>query len=134
MSEAAALPAVTEDERDPGFMDFDRALKIVSAINDRCFYAMGLVDKVGSLQGVSLAEMIRAKAIVAAANAKEKPGPHTIHVVPDDRLIAAAYALEYFAPSKEAVAMVPTRQWPYDRRALGVVGLEPETKQEGEEE
>ena len=105
----------------------ERAQEIVSAINDRAFFSMGMAEKIGSIDGVSLAEMIEAKAIVEAGNAAApyEDGKRTIRVVPDDRLIAAAYALEHYRPSNEAIVVIPTREWPYDRRALGVVGLEP---------
>lgn len=106
---------------------FERALSIVRAINDRCFFAMGISETVGSLEGVSLADMLEAKRLVEQRNenAAYVDGKRTINVVPDDRLIAAAYTLEHYRPDNEAIAVVPTREWPFDRRALGVVGLEP---------
>lgn len=112
-------------------MNFERAREIVDAINDRAFYQMGLVESVGSLDGVTLAEMIEAKQVVEARNEAERErlerehGSATIRVVPDDRLIAAAYALDHYAPNNEAVVLVPTGEWPFNRRALAVVGLEP---------
>jgi hypothetical protein len=114
-------------------MTLERAQEIVSAINDRCLFAMGLVEpaKVGSLKDVSLADMLAAKAEVeaenarVAAHAREHGGSYSIRTIPADRLIAAAYALEHFRPDNEAVAVIPTTEWPYNRRALGVVGLEP---------
>lgn len=110
----------------------ERAQEIVSAINDRAFFKMGLVEHVRSLAGVTLAEMLEAAGIVDAGNIAQRErqqregGSITINVIPDDRLIAAAYALEHFHPNDEAVVVMPTSEWPYDRRALGVVGLEPE--------
>jgi len=112
----------------------ERAQEIVAAINDRCFFAMGMVEpgKIGSLKDVSLAEMIEATAAIKAENAcaqahaREHGGSYTTKVIPADRLIAAAYALEHYHPDNEAVVVVPTTEWPYDRRALGIVGLEPE--------
>lgn len=109
----------------------ERAAEIVSAINERALFQLDLVASVKPLTDVSLAEMLEAKTMVQAANvaARERQKAEgesiTISVVPDDRIIAAAYTLEHFLPSNEAVAVVPTRQWPYDRRVLAVVGLEP---------
>ncbi|PWJ81569.1 hypothetical protein C7441_110101 [Pseudaminobacter salicylatoxidans] len=116
----------------------ERAQEIISAINDRAFFKMGLKDReqIGTLEGVSLAEMLEAKSIVLAGNdaAKERQkvegGSISISVTPDDRLIAAAYALEHYHPDNEAVVVIPTTEWPYDRRALGVVGLEPSIDEE----
>lgn len=117
----------------------ERAQEIVSAINDRAFFRLGMVEKVGSLERVSLAEMLEAKGIVAAGNAEAKQrqeqvgGSISIKVIPDDRLIAATYALEHYHPDNEAVVLMPTTEWPYDRRALGVVGLEPREADQEEE-
>lgn len=111
----------------------ERAHEIVVAINDRLLFRLGLKEPadIGSLAGVSLAEMLEAKAIVLAGNESARArqvrdgGSISIYMTPDDRLIAAAYALEHYRPDNEAVVVVPTAEWPYDRRALGVIGLEP---------
>lgn len=110
----------------------ERAKEIVSAINDRAYFKMGLKEApdIGSLEGVSLAEMLEAKNAVEAGNraaqehAKQTGGTYSVSIIPDDRLIAAAYALEHYQPDNEAVVVIPTSEWPFDRRALGVVGLE----------
>ena len=120
----------------------ERAAEIVSAINDRALYQLGMVQKLGSLAGVSLAEMVEAKNVIEAGNLEARQrqeregGSITIRTIPDDRLIAAAYALEHYRPTFEAIAVVPTSEWPFDRRVIGVFGLEPgqgggETDDEG---
>lgn len=109
-------------------MDSTRALKIVRAINDRGFLCMEMVkpEDIDSLEGVSLSDMIEATRAVEAINkeADQKGGPHTIYIVPADRLIAAVYTLENYASDNSAIAMAPTTEWPYSRRAVAVVGLE----------
>jgi len=116
----------------------ERAQEIVTAINDRALLAMGIDRNMGSLEGVSLAEMLAATEIVAAGNkAREHVARQTgtscsISIIPAERLIAAVYTLENYKPGNEAIAIIPTNEWPYDRRAIGVVGLEPEPEdQEG---
>jgi hypothetical protein len=102
----------------------ERALEIVSAVNDRCFFKMELVDKVGSLEGVSLAEMLEAVAIVKQMN-KDAPainGKRTIRMVPDDRLIAAAYVLDHYQPDCDAICIIPHIEG--DLRAVAVLALE----------
>ncbi|MRX32776.1 hypothetical protein [Aminobacter sp. MDW-2] len=113
-------------------MDVQRANAIVKAINQRAFFAMGIAETVDTLEGVTLADMLEAKEIVQAANkaAASIDGKTELRVVPDDRLIAAAYTLEHYWPDNEAIVVVPTHQWPYNRRALGVVGLEPSKETE----
>lgn len=76
----------------------ERAREIVAAIADRSFMAMGISDKSPSLEGVSLVDMLEAATVVEQANreAKTVDGMRTFHVVPDDRLIAAVYALEHY--------------------------------------
>lgn len=109
-------------------MENERALKIVRAINDRSFLCMGMVkpEDIDSLEGVSLSEMTDATRAVEAINeeAKQKGGPHTIYIVPAERLIAAVYTLENYASDNCPIAMTPTHEWPYSRRAVAVVGLE----------
>lgn len=109
-------------------MDSARALKIVRAINDRAFLGMGMVkpEDLDSLESVSLSDMIDATRAVEAINeeAKQKGGSHTIYIVPAERLIAAVYTLENYASDNSPIAMAPTNEWPYARRAVAVVGLE----------
>ncbi|MBX3494485.1 hypothetical protein [Chelatococcus sp.] len=89
-------------------MPVPRALEIVGMICHRSFHASGLADVVGNLNGISLAEMIEAKRLVEAENRKPSiGGTRTIHVVPDDSLIAAAYALANYEPSHGAVVSEP---------------------------
>ncbi|RWP64864.1 hypothetical protein [Mesorhizobium sp.] len=118
-------------------MTYEEAEKIVGAINYRAFFAMGLAEpsKVVSLEGVSLAQMIEATAVVKAENrraeahAKEHGGGYTSCVIPADRLMAAAYVLENYDPDGEAIVMSPYRGWRGNVRALGVTTLtiSPET-------
>lgn len=125
-------PVITPTEP----MSFDQAITIVHAINNRAFFGMGLklTGPIGSLEGISLAQMLEATAVVRASNdAPAQDFPRTIHVVPAERLIAAAYVLEHYQPSTEAIVVRPTGEWPYDRRALAVVGLEPGQGEEEEE-
>ncbi|MBS7702713.1 hypothetical protein [Chelatococcus asaccharovorans] len=85
-----------------------RAFAIVGAICERSFHPMGMAELSGELHGVSLAEMIEAKRVIEAEN--DKPplgGTRTIHCVPDDRLIAAAYALANYEPSHGALVSEP---------------------------
>lgn len=109
-------------------MENERALKIVRAINDRGFLCMGMVkpEDIDSLEGVSLSEMIDATRAVEAINeeAKKSDGPHTIYIVPAERLIAAVYTLENYASDNSPIAMTPTKEWPFARRAVAVVGLQ----------
>jgi len=108
----------------------ERAREIVSAINDRCFFTMKLVESPKSLAGVTLAEMLEAKTIVEAENdaAESVNGSYTIKMVPDDRLIAAAYCMEHYPVSDEAILVMPTsrreRFWhETERKALAIVPL-----------
>jgi len=109
-------------------MSPERALEIVCAINDRCFYKMELVDKVHSLEGVSLAEMLEAKTIVEVGNtAAMKPGGSmSIRMVPDDRLIAAAYVLDHYHPDPDAICIIPHRGIEGQLRAVAVVAIDRE--------
>ncbi|MBS7699199.1 MULTISPECIES: hypothetical protein [unclassified Chelatococcus] len=95
-------------EPPPLAMPISRAIEIVGMICHRSFHAMGVTVRVGDLDGVSLAAMVEAKRLVEAEN--DKPavdGARTIHVVPDDRLIAAAYALANYEPRHGAVVSEP---------------------------
>ena len=90
-------------------MEIERAHEIVSAINDRCFFSIGLKESAASLEGVTLADMIAAKRLIEAKNAAAESvsGSRTISMVPDDRLIAAAYCMEHYPMSGEAIITAP---------------------------
>ncbi|GAB4071697.1 hypothetical protein KHC28_00185 [Ancylobacter sonchi] len=108
-------------------MDIARAHEIVAAINARSLVTIGIEQPLGSLAGVTLLEMIEAKAAVERENvaaieaAKAKGGGYSINLVPDDRLIAATYALEHFTPSREAILCIPVNHFLGDRLVLAVV-------------
>jgi len=118
-------------------MELDRAIAIVKAINQRCFCAMGIADKVDSLDGVSLSQMLAAKdrLQLESATSRSVDGVRRFYTVPDDRLIAAAYALQHYDGDDNAIVVVPGRDMFGEpcRKALGVVQLEGLTDQEGEE-
>lgn len=90
-------------------MDIERAHAIISAVNDRCFFSMGLKDSAGSLEGITLADMLEAKRLIEAKNAAAESvnGSRTITMVPADRLIAAAYCMEHYPMSGEAIITAP---------------------------
>lgn len=123
----------------------ERAQEIVTAINARGFYTIGLWHEgrpLGSLEGVGLAEMIEAKNAVEAANAqeeahaKETGGGYTIRIVPDDRLIAAVYAIEHYPASSEPIVMLPRRPVFADEPrhvAIAVVPIDPAAGEKEEE-
>lgn len=91
---------------------------------------MDLVDKVASLEGVSLAEMLQAKEVIEAENrrreayAKEHGGSYSISMVPADRLIAAAYVLDNYHPDRDAICMVPHHSFEGELRAVAVVAID----------
>lgn len=125
-------------------MRIDRALEIVTAINERCFFTMGITETLAPLSGVSLAEMIEAKAEVEAFNRDEEArqkaegGSRKIRVVPDDRLIAAAYCAEHYPVSNEAILSLPITGregfWhETDRKALALIPLRTSDDGEGDE-
>lgn len=109
----------------------ERAQQIVSAINDRCFFNMGLkkAEEIGSLKEVSLAEMLEASAMIEAGDraAPSVGGTKTLMVIPDDRLIAAAYVLEHYQPSNESIISLPAsrqdRFWHEGDTKVLVVGV-----------
>ena len=93
-------------------MMIEEAVAIVKAINARCLYNMGLCEPPVRLRGVSLAEMIEAKEIVAKSNEKAEReangGSHSIRLIPDDRLIAAAYCMEHYpCEAEDAIMIMP---------------------------
>ncbi len=110
----------------------ERAHEIVKAINDRCLYTMELVKDVGSLEGVSLAEMLEAKAVVVAENraaqerAKRDGDSYSITTVPADRLIAAAYVLEHYQPDNDAILFLPHTGIAGEYRAVAVMAVDGE--------
>lgn len=95
-------------------MEIDRARDIVKAINARCFTTLGFDRELPSLDGVTLLQMLEAKTIVENVNrtnqvaAKFSGGRYTIHVIPDDRLIAAVYCMDHYPCSREPVLAVPS--------------------------
>ncbi len=91
-------------------MELDRAIAIVRAINQRAFSAMGIGGQCDTLERISLAEMIDAKERVQLENELQSSGgARLFYVVPDDRLIAAAYALQHCDAKDEPVVMCPGR-------------------------
>ncbi|CAH1662055.1 hypothetical protein CHELA1G11_12027 [Hyphomicrobiales bacterium] len=112
-------------------MPIERAIEIVKAICEHGFHAMGLSKSVGSLEGVSLLEMVEAARLVKAEN--DQPGvegSRTIHVVPDDRLIAAAYALANYQPSGGAIVSAPAAEGLIN--ALAIIRITAAPQQGGE--
>lgn len=109
-------------------MTLDRAREIVKAINARCFVHMGLEHDLPSLEGVSLADMVEATAMIRNVNkvnqaaAKFSGGQYSVTMVPDDRLIAAVYAIDHYPMSNEPVLALPR---PGGKRlcALAVVNI-----------
>ncbi|MBD9539957.1 hypothetical protein IB276_10890 [Ensifer sp. ENS04] len=118
-------------------MALDRAVWIVNAINQRALFAMGIAEKVDSLEGITLSQMIEAKDRVELENATSKTvdGMRRLYVVPAERLIAAAYALDHFDGDDTAIAVVPGRDMFGEpcRKALGVVQLAGLSDPEAEE-
>lgn len=94
----------------------ERASEIVAAICYRSFHAMDMGISAlpeRPLEGVTLAEMLEARALVEAQNNEATAaqrsigGSITISIIPDDRLIAAAYALENYASTDSVVVAQP---------------------------
>jgi hypothetical protein len=120
----------------------ERAKEIVSAINDRCFYTMGIgTGKLDSLEGVTLGEMLQAKEIVEQGNASASSagGSYSISLIPDDRLIAAAYCMEHYPVSQAAIVVMPmTRGEVFshesDRKALAIVPVNSSASESEEDE
>lgn len=117
-------------------MTFDRARDIVAAINARCFVTMEIATNLPDLDGVSLAEMVEATAMVrnanaaAVAKAKLAGGGYKIRMVPDDRLIAAVYAIDHFPISNEPILALPADE--HHLRALAVVRIKAEMSEAAE--
>ncbi len=125
---ADQLTAHNAEEPATHEMALNRAKAICAAINDRCFFNIGITETVGSLKDLSLAEMLEAKRIVKNKNrsADLENGVRAISLIPDDRLIAAAYTLEHFhADEEESVISVPLGA---NIKALAVIIIDrPET-------
>ncbi|MGK9200455.1 hypothetical protein [Sinorhizobium meliloti] len=128
---------MTSVSQSSDLMELDRAIAIVKAIYQRCICATDVVEKVNSLEGVSLSQMLAAKDRLQLENATSRSvdGVRRFYTVPDDRLIAAAYALEHYDGDENAIVVVPGRDMFGEpcRKALGVVQLEGLTDEEGEE-
>lgn len=81
-------------------LTLDRAIEITGAICERSFHTLGLWDvgkPMASLEGVSLGQMVEAVALVNRENEKPSDGNgKTIHVIPDQRLVAAVFTLEHY--------------------------------------
>lgn len=91
---------------------FQRSLAIVGAICNAGFAAMGYPQKDTDvdLKTLSLQEMLDAVKIVADRGpVPNASGGHTIHVIPDDRLTAAVYALVNYEFSREAIAAIGSK-------------------------
>ncbi|PZU87883.1 MAG: hypothetical protein DI527_18110 [Chelatococcus sp.] len=117
----------------------ERAEEIVSAINYRAFISLGMADKAGSLDGVTLAEMLEAKSVVLGMNvtARERAvgdgTSYSTSVVPDDRLIAAVYVFEHYRPSREPILDLPHDGFLGKRKVLAVVAMAPDDFEKDEE-
>ncbi|MEW6256928.1 MAG: hypothetical protein AB1592_13315 [Pseudomonadota bacterium] len=118
----------------------ERAQDIVSAINARCFVTMGIDQELYSLEGVSLAEMIEAAAIVQAKNAAAEAharahgGGYSISMVPAHRLIAAVYVVEHYEPAREPILYLPRLGFFTDRVALALVAMDSREAEQDEED
>lgn len=94
-------------------LTIERAREIVRAINARAFVTMGMADELASLEGVSLAQMLEAVRMISNANAARRAaaavngGGVTIDVIPDDRLVAAVYAIHHYPASREPILSIP---------------------------
>ncbi|MFG1376111.1 hypothetical protein [Xanthobacter autotrophicus] len=118
----------------------ERAREIVAAINNRALITIGIDQPLLSIEGVTLAEMLEAKAMVVAQNkraeaeARQRGGRYSISMVPDDRLIAAAYALQHFAVSQEPILCLPIRDFRASHAAIAVVAVTPTEDDTADEE
>lgn len=81
-------------------INFDRCAELVASTCQRSFYATGLRREFPDpYPEARLVDMAAANAALRAYDAELRritPGPHTVHVIADDRLVAAAYALERY--------------------------------------
>ncbi len=117
-------------------LSLDRAIAICDAISDRVFFPMGLVATARPLEGVSLDEMLRAAALVRQANrdAKAVNGTTAYHVVPDDRLIAAAYVLQHYDAGDDQVAVPGAEEGTVKVLGIAVLPLNQEDDVHGKQE
>lgn len=112
-------------------LTIERAREIVRAINARAFVTMGMADELASLEGVSLTQMLEAVRMIGNANAARRAaaavngGGVTIDVTPDDRLIAAVYAIHHYPASREPILSIPAAGR-RRRRCLAVVLIDEE--------
>lgn len=117
-------------------MTRERAAEIVAAICYRSFHAMDMgISAVPErpLDGVTLAEMLEARALVEANNneaiavQRDIGGKITLSVIPDDRLIAAAFALENYPSTQRVIVAQPQPHYHTMKvllvRAIGISGL-----------
>lgn len=112
-------------------MELEKAQDIVTAINARQFFTMGIVEaaEVPSLTNVSLRDMLDAVDVVEADNAQaasEARGTGTtynLHVVPAARLIAAVFCIEHYQPNSNIVVSAPSDQVKSGIIGLGVVAV-----------
>lgn len=98
-------------------MQLDRAREIVGAINSYAYARVGIAEA-ESVEGLSLADMVQAKLLVETVNREGLVGEHgtrTLLMVPDDRLIAAVYALNHYGASRDAILFRPAVDWDDDR-------------------
>lgn len=100
-----------------------RALEIVAAICNRLYLAMGMPQQpFGDLKGVSLVEMLAAVELVQRLNSDDRH--RVLYVVPDDRLVAAVYALENYRVSAAAIAATITASGRYKSISCSLTELE----------
>lgn len=123
----AGRPMILEPAIAP--MTIERAIEINAAICDFSFVTMGLKSSLSTkaLTGLSLRQMLDAVEIVEAANSSPSiDGKRTIHIVPDQRLVAAVYCLEHYEPRSEAILAVPHGDFAGNTRYLGVMAIDRE--------
>jgi hypothetical protein len=112
-------------------MDAARAIEITRAVNARAYVSMGISTDCPSLDGISLAEMLEAKRIVedgnraAKAKATAEGGSCSISIIPDDRLIAAVYAIHHYQPDNGPILCLPQPTFDGSHIAIAVVALTP---------
>lgn len=92
--------------------EFQRALAVVGAICNAGYAAMGYPQKDAGvdLKTLSLQEMLDAVKVVKGHGSTDNgDGTMTIHVVPDDRMTAAVYALVNYEPKEDVIAVIGHR-------------------------
>lgn len=121
-------------------MTTERAFEIVKAINARCFVTMGIKEDLPPLDDVSLGDMLEAKTLVDHANKAAEAhqrehggGSRSVHMVPDDRLIAVAYAIDHYpSDPQEAILALPISKT--HRKVLVVLNIERKQLEADDEE